>query len=149
MEVDAINGRIYIATESWISGNPILGTVVMEGLPNLLDIILSYQPPSTLSFNVPVRPEGLAGSDSFSVYHGDADTGDLGQAEALDCTVPDGRVPIPGEILAVPDTTPIPLVGEVTYFLVAANHQGQRRAGRKSTAGILQGRDSSRLPACP
>jgi hypothetical protein len=35
--------------------------------PTLLDIILSYQPPSTLSFKVPVRPEGLPGADSFAV----------------------------------------------------------------------------------
>ncbi|MGH9870529.1 MAG: hypothetical protein ACREAA_20525 [Candidatus Polarisedimenticolia bacterium] len=47
------------------------GIIRISGLPTLLDIILSYQPPSTLSFNVPVRPEGLPGADSFAVYAGD------------------------------------------------------------------------------
>jgi hypothetical protein len=53
-------------------------------VPPLLDIILSYQPPSTLSFNVPVRPEGMPGADSFSVYAGDVRAAaDLSQATPL------------------------------------------------------------------
>ncbi len=149
LAVDAANGVIYMGTQSWISGSPNLGIVTIQGLPNLLDIILSYQPPSTLSFNVPVRPEGLAGSDSFSLYHGDVrNAGSLSSAVPLDCLVPDDRTPIPGEILTVPDTTPTPAAGEIAYFLVAANHQGQRRAGRQSAGGVLQGRDASQLPAC-
>lgn len=111
--------------------------------------MLPYQPPSTLSFNVPVRPEGLPGADSFSVYSGDVRTAaDLSQAVPLQCTVPSGRAPAPGEHLTVPDTLPAPPPGESRYYLAAVNYQGQRRAGRSSVNGILQGRNAAALAGC-
>jgi len=124
--------------------------IQITGLPALLDIILSYQPPSALSFNVPVRPEGLVGADSFSVYAGDVRAAsDLSQATPLECSVPAGRPPIPGEHLTVPDPLPAPALGDARYYLAAVNHQGQRRAGRTSVNGVLQGRNAAVLQECP
>jgi hypothetical protein len=105
MTLDSISGRAVLYVKTWIrllstsdAIDSFAEVIEISGLPTLLDIILSYQPPSTLSFNVPVRPEGLAGADSFSVYAGDLDTvSDLSQAVPLQCTVPDGRPPVPGE----------------------------------------------------
>jgi hypothetical protein len=118
-------------------------------LPTLLDIILSYQPPSTLSFHVPVRPEGLPGADSFAVYAGDIDAvSDLAQAQPLQCTVPTGRPPEPGEQLIVPDTLPVPAVGAGKYYVAAVRHGAQIRAGRSSMGGQLRGRNAARLAGC-
>ncbi len=153
--IDAVNGLAIIHANSFLYANggnhyeTIREVIEVSGLPRLLDVVLSYQPPASLSFNAPARPEGLSGADTYSVYSGNvAAASSLASALPLDCTVPDGRAPIPGEILTVPDTTPTPPPGEVTYFLVAANYQGQRRAGRKSMGGMLRGRDPANLAAC-
>lgn len=144
--LDAVNGIALFE----VSGNNFNPEIIeVSGLPALLDIILSYQPPSTLSFNVPVRPEGLSGADSFSMYAGDIRTAsDLSQAFAMQCTVPAGRAPIPGEQLTVSDPLPDPAPGESRYYLAAVNYQGQRRAGRSAISGVLQGRNAAALPGC-
>jgi len=154
--IDAINGHLYVAVlgaqcvgSGCTPSGGGFGIVRITGLPNLLDIILSYQPPSTLSFNVPVRPEGLVGADSFSVYTGDVRTAsDLSQATPLECTVPAGRPPIPGEHLTVSDPLPDPAVGDARYYVAAVNYQGQRRAGRTSMNGVMQGRNAAALLGC-
>ena len=74
---------------------------------------------------------------------------DLSQASPLGCGVPSGRTPVPGEHLSVADTTAVPQPGEAMYFLVAAEYQGQTRAGRQSVGGVLQGRDASTIDGCP
>lgn len=90
------------------------------------------------------------GADSFSVYSGDVRTAsDLSQATTMECSVPAGRPPVPGERLTVPDPLPDPAVGDARYYVAAVNHQGQRRAGRKSMNGLLQGRNAAALPECP
>jgi len=123
--------------------------VRISGLPTLFDTLLTYQPPSTLSFNVPVRPEGLTGADSFSLYAGDARAAsDLSQAFALQCRVPADRPPVPGEVLTVPDTLPDPPPGNARYYVAAVNYEGQRRAGRQNLNGTLQGRNAAALPGC-
>jgi len=138
-ERDASQGAI--ASESSI--------VEVAGLPSVFDILLSYQPPSTLSFNVPVRPEGLPGADSFSVYHGDVRTAsNLSQATPFECTVPAGRPPVPGEHLTVADPLPDPAPGDARYYVAAVSYQGQRRAGRTSMSGVLQGRKAAALVSC-
>lgn len=40
------------------------------------------------------------------------------------------------------------LQGRYTYFLAAVNYQGQRRAGRQSVNGVLQGRNAEALRGC-
>lgn len=153
--IDSINGILYASVQLY-NASPGGGSSLQErivqitGLPTVLDIILSYQPPSTLSFNVPVYPEALPGADSFSVYSGDVATAsDLSQASPLECTVPPDRLPVPGGQLSVPDTLPDPVPGDARYYLAAVNYQGQRRAGRQSVNGVLQGRNATALPGCP
>jgi hypothetical protein len=98
---------------------------------------------------VPVRPEGLPGADSFSVYAGDVRTAaDLSQATMLECSVPVGRVPIPGEHLSVGDTLPDPVVGAGRYYVAAVKHGAQIRAGRSMIGGVLQGRNAAVLAGC-
>lgn len=154
--IDAINGHLYVALfaaqclgSGCSPGIGEFGIVKITGLPTLLDIILSYQPPSTISFNVPVRPEALQGGDSFSVYAGDIRTAsDLSQATPLACTVPAGRPPVPGEHLTLQDPLPSPALGHARYYVAAVNHQGQLRAGRRSMNGTLQGRNAGALLGC-
>ena len=106
---------------------------------SLLDIILSYQPPSTLSFNVPVRAEGLPGAESFAVYAGDVLTAaDLSQAAPLQRTVPAGGPPVPGEQLTVADTLADPPPGDGRYYVAAVRHGDQIRAGRSMIGGVLR-----------
>ena len=154
--IDLTNGELLLEVNGYceesLCGSRIhrVGTIRISGLPSLYDIELSYQPPSTLSFNVPVRPEGLVGADSFSVYAGDVRmTSDLSQATPLKCTVPAGRPPVPGEHLSVADPLPNPAPGDARYYVAAVNYQGQRRAGRTSMNGVLQGRDAAALHGCP
>lgn len=152
--IDMANGLYYLnvhvthaANSTGISRRFL---VEVKGLPSLLDIILSYQPPSTLSFNVPVRPEGLPGADSFSVYSGNVRTAsDLSQATPLQCTVPAGRPPVPGEHLTVLDPLPDPAMGDARYYVASVNHQSDRRAGRTSINGVMQGRNAGALAGCP
>ena len=59
------------------------------------------------------------------------------------------RAPVAGEHLIVPDPLPDPALGDARYYLAAVNHQGQRRAGRTSMSGVLQGRNAGGLQACP
>jgi hypothetical protein len=70
--------------------------------------MLSYQPPSTLSFNVPVRPEGLPGADSFAVYAGGVRTA----ADLTQATPSVGRVPVRAEHLHRTRRPPRPIARE-------------------------------------
>lgn len=152
--VDPINGYLYLMVDyvrsSDCQAQPTTDFFMrLSGIPSLLDIILSYQPPSTLTFNVPVHPEALPSAESFSVYSGNVSTvSDLSEASPLECTVPPDRPPVPGEHLTVADTLPDPGLGEARYYVAAVNYQGQRRAGRQSVNGVLQGRNAAALPEC-
>ena len=52
------------------------------------------------------------------------------------------------EHLEVADTFPDLVEGEARYYLEVVNYQGQRRAGRSSISGILQGRNAAALSGC-
>jgi hypothetical protein len=41
------------------------------------------------------------------------------------CTIPAGRVPVPGEHLTVPDTLPDPAAGAGRYYVAAVRHGAQ------------------------
>lgn len=122
--------------------------VVLDGLPTLFDVMVTYDPNAAgLSWQVPPHPEALPSSDSFDVYTGDMTTvSDLSQAIPVDCMVPAGRTPVPGEHLSVADTAAVPQPGEATYFLVATEYQGQGRAGRETSNGRLKSRNGALLP---
>ena len=153
--LDAINGELYVRANvenmrGCCPGPMGFVYVKISGLPSIFELALTYQP-ATASFSwiVPPRPYALPGVDSFSVYKGEGSTAsDLSQATPLDCTVPAGRPPVPGEQLTVPDTTADPAVGQATYFVVAANHARQTRVGRQAVGGVLQGRDATALTGC-
>ncbi len=156
LAVDPVNGYLDLAVASKLTcgagGFSFIeerGIIRVSGLPTLLDIFLSYQPPATLTWNVPRMPEGLGGSDSFSLYAGDAHTvSDLSQSIPVQCVVPSARPPVPGEQLTVNDPLPAPASGDARYYLAAVNYQGQRRAGQQSSGGTPQGRNAAALPAC-
>lgn len=152
---DAVNGRLLIPVRSLCSpcGNP--GYVeqrvifVISGFAPLFEILQSYTPqPSALSFHVPVRPEGMAGSDSFDTYWGPLTKPlDFTQAHPLQCNYP-AAAPHVGDYLTVPDTVPTPAPSQGVYYFTSATYQGATRYGRKTTAGHLTGRDPALLPAC-
>ena len=53
-----------------------------------------------------------------------------------------------GDYLTVDDTLPELEPGQGRYFVTAVTHQGETRYGRKSSGGVLTGRDPAVLPAC-
>ena len=94
---------------------------------------------------MPVTPEGLTGADRFDVYVGDLTRPlDLAGASSLRCNVPGAA---PGTWVPLADL-PIPEPGRARYILSTVTHDGVTRAGREAPAGVLHGRDPSRLPEC-
>lgn len=122
----------------------------VSGLPTLYEVQSSYQPPTTISVLVPKHPNGLFAAESFSTYHGTITNPlDFSAAQPLKCNYAEAAPPEPGGYLTVPDTTPDPDPGEVTWLLTAVTSPtGETRMGRKVEAGVLSGRDPLRLPEC-
>ena len=115
----------------------------------MFDILQTYTPTSgPISFRVPYMPEGFQHADFFDTYYGDlATVGDWSKVQPLQCGYP-ATAPAVGDYLTVEDT-PLPLEsGQGRYFVTAVTHQGQRRYGRKSSGGVLTGRDPAVLPGC-
>lgn len=124
-----------------------MGVIRITGLTALFDIIESYQPPSSLSFNLPRYPEGLSSGDQYDVYYGDiAGLPDLSQAQPLECDVATGKSV--GDRVEVTDTLPDPVPGEVRYYVTVVSSGTEKRAGRRRQAGGLSGRASASLPPC-
>lgn len=125
-----------------------LALVRVTGLPSLLDVALTYEPGSTLSFRIPALPEGLPTGDFFDLYAGAVATlPDLSQAQVVACDVANGLSP--GDTVVMTDTLPEPPAWEPRYYLVAVTSGAERRAGREQIDGVLQGRDATGLPWCP
>lgn len=155
-EVDVTNGVLLIGLKGEcftaacsLANDTVehLAVVRITGLPALLDVFESYQPPSSLSFNLPVHPEGLPSGDRYDVYHGDlASLPDLSQAQSLACDVAAGKNV--GERVEVADTLPDPAAGEARYYLTAISSGIEKRAGRTRQGGGLTGRSAASLPPC-
>ncbi|MBZ5637440.1 MAG: hypothetical protein LAO51_01645 [Acidobacteriia bacterium] len=145
IEFDAVNGRLLVPLAS--SGRRWIAAI--DGFAKLLDIFETYTPStSTLSFRVPAIPEGMGGADYFDTYWGDLSTvGSWWQAHGLQCHCP-AAPPARGDYLTVPDTLPTPQPGHGYYYVTATTYQGQTRYGRKTSGGMLSGRDPAVLPAC-
>ena len=93
-------------------------------------------------------PEGFQFADHFDSYYGDITTvGDWSQTQPLQCGFP-ASAPSVGDYLIVDDTLPALEPGEGRYFVTAVTHQGETRYGRKSSGGVLTGRDPALLPGC-
>ncbi len=123
--------------------------VALSGFAPLLEIFQSYEPTAgPLSFTVPAMPEGFQYADWFDTYYGDlATVGDWSQAQPLQCGYP-ATPPSVGDYLTVADPLPAPAPGTGRYYVTAVTHHGQPRYGRKSTNGVLSGRDPAVLPGC-
>ncbi len=123
--------------------------IKFEGFAKLFDLVQTYNPASaSLTFTVPAHPEGLRGADWFDTYYGDlAMVGDWSQAQPLACDYP-ASSPSRGDYLEVADPLPDPAPGEGRYYVTAVHYQGEARYGRKSSGGVLSGRDPTLLPAC-
>ncbi len=123
--------------------------VEISGFATTFDILQTYTPSiSELGFRVPYMPEGFPAADYFDTYYGDlATVGDWSQAQPLQCGYP-STPPQVGDYLSVADPLPDPAPGTGRYYVTAVTHQGQRRYGRKSTSGVLSGRDPAVLPEC-
>lgn len=157
MRVDPVNGILYLAVGSTrhITNcpDPLVtenGIIAISGLPVLLDVFLSYVPETaSLAWNVPVHPQGLHAAEGFNLYGGPVVTStDLSQSFAIRCGLPDDD-PVAGERITEADPLPEPASGEGWYYVVETSYQGQRRAGRFASDGILRGRDASVLRGCP
>ena len=93
-------------------------------------------------------PEGFQHADFFDTYYGDINTvGDWSQVQPLQCGFP-ATSPSTGDYLTVADTLPALKQDQGRYYVTAVTHQGQARYGRKSSGGVLTGRDPGFLPAC-
>lgn len=138
---DPITPCTPYSDETWV--------LAVEGFASLFDIATSFDLANgTLSFTVPVMPEGFQGADWFNTYYGDLSTvGDWSRAQPLQCGYP-MTMPTTGDHLTVNDPLPDPAPGTGRYYITSVNYQGQIRYGRKATGGVLSGRDPGVLPPC-
>ena len=123
--------------------------VAIEGFSTTFEILQSYEPTSgALGFRVPYMPEGFPAASYFDTYYGDlATVGDWSNAQPLQCGYP-ASPPHVGDYLTVTDPLPDPPLNHGRYYFTAVNYMGQTRYGRKSSGGVLTGRDPALLPAC-
>ncbi len=61
---------------------------------------------------------------------------------------PVAAAPAVGDYLTVADTLPELKLGQGCYFVTAVTHLSETRYGRKSSGGVLTGRDPAVLPEC-
>lgn len=144
-------GRLWLYLQT--TGDGCLDELVLiSGLPTLHEVAATYVPaPPAVTWRVPPMPEGFPSqADSFSVLAGNLGTlPDFSRAERIACNVPEGRAPVAGEELTVPDPLPDPATRTGRYYVVSAERGGEERAGRQRIAGVLSGRTVGITPACP
>jgi len=151
---DPVNGVLFIPLDGYCNNCAPsyphgFWIAAINGFAPMFEIFDSYQPTTgPLSFTVPAMPEGFPAADYFDTYYGDlATVGDWSQVQPLQCGYP-ATPPSVGDYLTVADTLPDPAPGTGRYYVTAVHHQGQVRFGRKSSGGVLSGRDPATLPAC-
>jgi hypothetical protein len=151
-------GRLYVNLTSTCDESPPPGecgygakhwVLKLDGFTTTFEILQTYQPTaSEIGFRVPYMPEGFPAADYFDTYWGDlATVGDWSQAQPLQCGYP-ASPPSVGDYLTVEDDLPALEPGQGRYYVTAVHHQGQTRYGRKSSGGVLSGRDPAVLPGC-
>ena len=160
LSFDSVNGRVLIPLRSYCQqgSNDMCGTcyacgwwvAAIDGFAPLFEIMQTYTPSETaLQFHVPAHPEGLAAAERFDTYWGHVeDLPDFTVANPMQCNYP-ATPPTGGTYLTVTDTSPAPVVGHANYTVTAVSQGGQRRYGRQRIAGVMRGRNSALLPACP
>ena len=151
---DPFHGRVLIPFRTGCIGSactpePQRWIAAIEGFTTTFEILQTYTPTANeISFRVPYMPEGFQFADHFDTYWGDLTTvGDWSQAQALQCGYP-ATAPSVGDYLTVDDTLPALESGQGRYYVTSVTYQGQTRYGRKSSGGVLTGRDPAVLPGC-
>ena len=158
---DPVHGRLLVSLHSYCTPNYgcCCGGVPPEyngwwiaaigGFTTLYEIQQGYVPvPGGFGFRIPAYPEGMFAVDHLDTYWGTLSTvGDWSQAQPLQCDYP-ATPPSVGDYLTVNDSLPDPPAGHGRYYVTAATYQGETRAGRRATNGVLRGRDFTRTPAC-
>ena len=154
---DPIRGALLVGVFNSSAANPAENEtyvaapqrIIITGLTTLFEVIQTFEPtPGPISFRVPHMPEGFQFADHFDTFWGDILTvGDWSQAQPLQCGYP-AAAPTVGDHLTVADTLPELKPGQGRYFVTAVTHQGETRYGRKSSGGLLTGRDPALLPGC-
>ncbi|HKQ97020.1 MAG TPA: hypothetical protein VJV75_04020 [Candidatus Polarisedimenticolia bacterium] len=125
-----------------------LALLRVTGLPTLFDLALTYQPPNGLALKIPTRAEALPTMDRVDFYYGPAPAlGNLATATPLACNVAPGAQP--GSVVTVVDPLPPPALGQARYYEAVVTSGAERRAGRRGTNGVMTGRVTTGLPACP
>jgi hypothetical protein len=151
---DPIDGRFVLPMKNECTGSgcgyPVAGwTVAIEGFATTFEVLQTYTPTvNEIGFRVPYMPEGFQYADYFDTYWGDlATVGDWSQSQPLQCGYP-ASPPTLGDYLTIGDNLPALEPGQGRYYVTAAHHQGQTRYGRKSSGGVLTGRDPTVLSGC-
>lgn len=121
----------------------------IDGFTTTFEIFQTYTPTvNTISYRVPYMPEGFPAASYFDTYYGDlATAGNWSKAQPLQCGYP-ASPPHVGDYLTVTDPLPDPPLNHGRYYVTAVYYMGQTRYGRKSSGGVLMGRDPAALPAC-
>lgn len=155
MEFDRVNGLLRVSLYDYCSDGggecpyeDVSWTAKIQLTP-LFEVLQSYAPTqSEFTFHVPVQPEGFPAVDHFDTYVGSLTNPiDFTKARPLQCGYPNAP-PSVGDVLTVDDPLPDPEPGKGRYYVTAVTHQGQTRYGRKSSGGVLSGRDPQVLPEC-
>jgi hypothetical protein len=149
--IDVVNGYLYIRAETGVWGDQSSYAHEVHrfsGLTTMIEVMQTFTPQAALGFRVPVMPEGMDAADHFDTYTGPLTKPlDFTQAQPLACDYPSAP-PAVGDYLSVADPLADPAPGTGRYYLTSATYEGMTRYGRKTTAGVLSGRDPSFLPAC-
>ena len=125
------------------------GLIQVEGFTTTFEVLQSYDPTATsFGFRVPYMPDGMRGAKFFDTYYGQLNNPiDFTQAQPLRCGYP-ATAPNVGDYMSVEDTLPTPKPHQGYYYVTAATFEGDTRYGRRSSGGVLSGRDPAVLPAC-
>ena len=122
---------------------------LIQGFVSIYDLSTTYRPNALVwGFTVPYMPEGFRAASYFDTYYGDlATVGDGSKAQPLQCGYP-ATAPHVGVYLTVADPLPDPPLNHGRYYFTAVSYMGATRYGRKSSGGVLTGRDPALLPVC-
>lgn len=145
LALDSTNGRLYLSVHA--SSNVHNGIVVISGLPQMFDTLLTFIPGGQLAALIPTHPDGFRNADSLQVWTGNVRSmPDWSQAQPLACTA--AANPTPGQLVSVEDSLPDPAIGEGRYYIAVSQSGPDRRLGRQYVNGAFSARSPETLPIC-
>lgn len=158
---DPVHGRVLVPMQSYCTMKspesmdcPVSGYaggywfIAIGGLPTLFDNLMTFVPGQpALQIATAAMPDGFRSADAMQVWTGSIRSmPDWSRAEPLTCET--AAIPIPGQVVGVPDSLPDPPLGEGRYYLVASQSGSERRLGRQQRNGVFSARDPIALPVC-